>query len=203
MKEVRKAIDGKRVIKTKAAVAINCMRRCPAVRLAVSRTPRAKGRINKLMVSIIIRMGTRGVGVPSGKRWPRVVVGWLSRPTIIVINQRGRAKAMFRESWVVGVKVYGSKPKRLTVIRNNISAVKIEAHLWPPVFKGCISWWVNCLINQVCRVNRRLLSQRLVGVRNINQGVMIARAIRGNPSNDGLKNWSKKLRFMVSFRGLV
>lgn len=55
-------------------------------------------------------------------------------------NQRGKANAMFRESWVVGVNVYGSKPRRLMVIRNSISAVRIEAHLWPPRFSGCMSW---------------------------------------------------------------
>ena len=55
---------------TNAAVAISWMRRCPAVRLAVSRTPRANGRMNRLMVSIIISTGIRSVGVPSGRRWP-------------------------------------------------------------------------------------------------------------------------------------
>lgn len=38
------------------------------MRLAVSRTPSAKGRINRLIVSMIIRMGMRRVGVPSGRR---------------------------------------------------------------------------------------------------------------------------------------
>lgn len=75
MREVRKATEGMVEIKTNAAVAISCIRRWPAVRLAVSRTPRARGRINKLIVSIIIRIGTRGVGVPSGKKWPKAIVG--------------------------------------------------------------------------------------------------------------------------------
>lgn len=57
--------------RTKAAVAMSCIRRCPAVKFAVSRTPRAIGRIRRLIVSIIIRGGTRGVGVPSGSRWAR------------------------------------------------------------------------------------------------------------------------------------
>ena len=58
-------IKGRR---TKAAVAISWMSRCPAVRLAVSRTPRAKGRIKRLIVSIMTRTGIRGGGVPSGRR---------------------------------------------------------------------------------------------------------------------------------------
>lgn len=41
----------------------------------MSRTPRARGRINRLIVSIIIRTGIKGVGVPSGRRCPRAIVG--------------------------------------------------------------------------------------------------------------------------------
>lgn len=62
-------------INIKAAVAISCINRWPAVRLAVSRTPRARGRINRLIVSIMMRTGIKGVGVPSGRRWPRAIVG--------------------------------------------------------------------------------------------------------------------------------
>lgn len=61
--------------KTKTAVAINWMSRWPAVRFAVSRTPRASGRINRLIVSMIISTGIRGIGVPSGSRCPRATVG--------------------------------------------------------------------------------------------------------------------------------
>lgn len=57
------------------AVEISWINKCPAVRLAVSRTPRAKGRINKLIVSIMIRTGIKGTGVPSGRRWPSAAVG--------------------------------------------------------------------------------------------------------------------------------
>lgn len=38
------------------------------MRLAVSRTPSANGRMKRLIVSITIRTGIRGVGVPSGRR---------------------------------------------------------------------------------------------------------------------------------------
>lgn len=75
------------------------------MRLAVSRTPRARGRINRLIVSMIIRMGMRRVGVPSGRRWPRASVGWFRMPMITVASQRGKARPMLSDSWVVGVKV--------------------------------------------------------------------------------------------------
>lgn len=71
----------------------------------MSRTPNAKGRMNKLIVSMIIRTGIRRGGVPSGRRWPRATVGWLRIPIITVASQRGTANPMFNESCVVGVKV--------------------------------------------------------------------------------------------------
>lgn len=87
------------------AVAMSWMSKWPAVRLAVNRTPSASGRINKLIVSIIIRTGIRGPGVPSGRRCPRAAVGWFRIPIITVASQKGTARPIFRESWVVGVKV--------------------------------------------------------------------------------------------------
>lgn len=91
--------------RTNVAVAMSWIRRWPAVRLAVSRTPRARGRMNRLIVSIIIRTGIRRVGVPSGRRCPRACVGWFRIPMMMVASHRGTASAMLRESWVVGVKV--------------------------------------------------------------------------------------------------
>jgi len=72
---VRIATVGIKGMRTKAAVAMSWISRWPAVRLAVSRTPSARGRINRLIVSIIIRIGIKGVGVPSGRRWPSAIVG--------------------------------------------------------------------------------------------------------------------------------
>lgn len=114
---------------TKAAVAISWISRCPAVKLAVSRTPSARGRMKRLMVSMIIRAGIRATGVPSGRRWPRAAVGFFRRPIITVASQRGTARAMFRESWVVGVKVYGRRPSMLMEIKNTIKDANIRAHL--------------------------------------------------------------------------
>lgn len=45
------------------------------MRLAVSRTARARGRIKRLIVSIMTSAGIRGGGVPSGRRWPSAMVG--------------------------------------------------------------------------------------------------------------------------------
>lgn len=43
-------------------------------------------------------------------------------------------------------------------------------------------------MNHVCKVVSRLLSQRLDGVGKIIHGIVIARTIRGIPSNEGLRN---------------
>lgn len=60
-----------------------------------------------------------------------------------VASQRGKASAMFIDSWVVGVNVYGNRPSRLIVSRSIISDVKIRAHLWPFLFSGIISCFVT------------------------------------------------------------
>lgn len=75
------------------------------MRLAVSRTPRANGRINRLIVSMIIRTGIRSVGVPSGRRCPNAWVGWFRIPIMTVASHRGTASPMLRDNCVVGVKV--------------------------------------------------------------------------------------------------
>lgn len=104
--------------------------------------------MNKLMVSIIIRIGIRGVGVPSGRRWPRATVGWFRIPMMIVANQSGTARPIFRESWVVGVNVYGRSPSIFNVRIKIIREARIIAHLCPPGFRGVSSCCVKVLINQ-------------------------------------------------------
>lgn len=86
------------VIRLSAAVEIRCNRRCPAVRLAVSRTASAIGRMSRLIVSIRIRIGIRGVGVPSGRRWASEEVGLFRRPISTVASHSGRARAIFIDS---------------------------------------------------------------------------------------------------------
>lgn len=115
------------------------MSRWPAVRLAVSRTPRANGRINRLIVSIIIRTGIKSTGVPSGRRCPKAAVGWFRIPIITVANQNGTARPMLRESCVVGVKVYGSRPSILSDNKKIIKDVRRRAHLCPPGLRGSSS----------------------------------------------------------------
>lgn len=85
--------------------------------------------------------------------------------------------------------------------RNSISDVRIRAHLCPLLLSGIISCFVIRLMNHDCKVDRRSVIHRLFWVDSRRAGNVIAIRIRGIPSRDGLENWSKKLRFMVRFRG--
>lgn len=98
--------------------------------------------MSRLVVSIIIKAGMSGVGVPSGSRCPREIVGWFRSPVRRVASQSGKARAMFIDSWVVGVNVYGNRPKRLIVRSSVIRDVRISAHLWPFLLRGIISCFV-------------------------------------------------------------
>lgn len=86
------------LIKFSVAVLTMVIRRWPAVMLAVSRTPSARGRISRLIVSIIIINGINGVGEPSGSMWANIVDGFFIIPVIIVAIHRGMAMAMFIDS---------------------------------------------------------------------------------------------------------
>lgn len=99
--------------------------------MAVNRTARAIGRISRLIVSIVIKIGISKIGVPMGSKWLSAVVGLLRKPISTVASQRGKARARFSESWVVGVKVYGSSPIKFNNIKYNTKVVKSIAHLWP------------------------------------------------------------------------
>jgi len=86
-------------------VVISWISRWFVVRFVVSCIFKVNGWINKLIVLIIIRVGINGMGVFFGKRCFRVIVGWFFILIIIVVSYRGIVNFIFRESWVVGVKV--------------------------------------------------------------------------------------------------
>lgn len=65
------AVGGLIFIRTKVAPPIRCISKCPAVMLAVSRTARAIGWINRLIVSIIMSIGISEIGVPCGRKWAK------------------------------------------------------------------------------------------------------------------------------------
>ena len=144
-------------------VEISCKRRCPAVRLAVNRTPRAKGRISRLIVSTTIRIGISGMGVPIGRRCAIAVVGCVRSPVSTVPSHSGKASVRVSESWVVGVKVYGSIPRILMVRISKISEVRIGVHLWVGEVDGGIRFLIMFLVSQRVIVVCRLGVSRFLG----------------------------------------
>lgn len=118
-------------IKFSVAELIIVIRRWPAVMLAVSRTPSAIGRINRLTVSIIIINGISGVGEPSGNMWAMAADGFVVIPVITVASHIGMASAMFIDNCDVGVNVYGSRLRRLDSIINISRPTRNRDHFCP------------------------------------------------------------------------
>lgn len=112
-------------------------------------------------------------------------------------SHSGKARAIFIDSWVVGVNAYGRSPSRLIV--RTISDVSIRAHLWPFLLSGIISCFVIKCRSHSWMVDSRLLIHRLFGDGNSRAGKSKDSRISGMLSRWGLENWSKKLRFMVRF----
>uniref|UniRef100_A0A8C3NMD0 Uncharacterized protein n=1 Tax=Geospiza parvula TaxID=87175 RepID=A0A8C3NMD0_GEOPR len=79
--------------------------------------------------------------------------------------------------------------------------VKIRAHLCPFLSRGIISCFVTRLINHSWRVESRLVIHHLSRDGSRRAGNVMEMRISGIPRRDGLENWSKKLKFMVRFRG--
>uniref|UniRef100_A0A8C5JIS3 Uncharacterized protein n=1 Tax=Junco hyemalis TaxID=40217 RepID=A0A8C5JIS3_JUNHY len=82
--------------------------------------------------------------------------------------------------------------------RKTMKDVKIRAHLCPFLSRGIISCFVTRLINHSWRVESRLVIHRLSREGSKRAGNVIEMRISGIPGKDGLGNWLKKLKFMVS-----
>ena len=87
--------------------------KCPAIILAESRTAKVPGRIMLLIVSINTIKGIKTGGVPCGTRWVNMCFVLLIHPKNIKLSQRGRAKERVNVIWLVLVKIYGKRPRKL------------------------------------------------------------------------------------------
>lgn len=125
------AAGGLMFMSTRVAPPIRCINRWPAVIFAVSRTASAIGWINKLIVSIIINMGMSEMGVPCGRKWAKEFFNLCRNPKITAPAHRGMAMLRFMDSCVVGVNVWGSRPRRLVEPINIISDTIISAQVRP------------------------------------------------------------------------
>lgn len=180
----------------RVAELIIVINRWPAVMLAVSRTPRATGRMSKLTVSIMIINGISGVGEPSGSMWASVVVGFFSIPVITVASQSGSAKAMFIDSWEVVVYVYGRSPSMFDKRIKTKRLVSRLDHFCPMAVSWLVILSIIFLKNQVVTVVIRFpMRWRLWLI--IMTGINIERKRVGIERNSGLANCSNMFMFMV------
>lgn len=93
-----KAVGGLIVASTSVAPPIKCISKWPAVMLAVSRTARATGWINRLIVSMITSIGISGTGVPWGRKWASDDLVLWRKPKMTVPAHSGTAMPRFIDS---------------------------------------------------------------------------------------------------------
>lgn len=71
------------------------------------------------------------MGVPCGRKWASELFSLWRKPIITAPAHSGIAMLRFIDSWVVGVNVWGSKPKRFVDPINIIREMIIRAHVRP------------------------------------------------------------------------
>jgi hypothetical protein len=142
----------------------NVNNKCPAIMLADNRTASVPGRIILLIVSIKTIKGINTGGVPCGTKWANICFVLLIQPKNIKLNQRGRANDRVNVMWLVLVKIYGNKPKKLLKRMNVNSEININVvplYLWIP----------NRVLNSLCRVIK-ILFQKIFNREGKNQNII-------------------------------
>lgn len=79
--------------------------------LAVKRTVRAMGCMNRLMVSIMISIGMREIVVPCCRKWANEAFSLWWKTRITAPSHSGIVTAKFIDNCVVGVNVCGKSPR--------------------------------------------------------------------------------------------
>lgn len=117
-----RAVEGLIEAGANAAPPIRC--KWPAIMLAVSRTARAIGWMNRLIVSIPTSTGISRIGVPWGRKYASDDLVLCQKPEITVPVHNGIAMPRFIDSCVVGVKEFGRRPQRL------VEPINERNYLW-------------------------------------------------------------------------
>ena len=119
-------------------------------------------------------------------------------------SQSGRARLSVRDRWLVGVKEWGIRPRRLmerrVTNRANIGAA--QGAEWGPAARRTRAGRLVAKVENAKVV--RVVTQLGEKVREIQAGAtMVASVIMGSRSTTGGLNWSNKLRFMAIGGSLV
>lgn len=87
--------------------------KCPAIKFAVNRIAKDKGRIIILIDSIIAIKGARKIGVFKGIKWVIKFLKFLIIDIKIKKIQNGKANDNEKIMWLEVEKIYGKSPKKL------------------------------------------------------------------------------------------
>ena len=93
----------------------------PALILAIKRTPKVKGRIKLLIVSIKTRNGTKAEGHPLGARLPKYREGDLKMSETVRETQNPTDRVAQNQNCLVKAKVKGVSPAKLQAARKKKS----------------------------------------------------------------------------------
>lgn len=182
-------------VNTRVAPPIKCIRRWPAVILAVNRTANAIGWIKRLIVSIIISIGIRGIGVPCGRKWANDALVLWRNPVITAPAHRGMAIPKFIDNWVVGVKEWGRRPRRLVEPINIINEISIKDQVRPLGLCIAIICFSTSWISHCWNDTKRLFISR-VGEGKSKLGNIIIRRTIGRPISVGVMKEANRFSFI-------
>lgn len=154
----------------------------PAIILADRRTAKVKGRIILLIDSIQTIKGIKTLGVPKGTRWANICLVLLIHPYNIKVNQSGKEIVSVKIKWLVEVKIYGNKPKKLLITTNENKLIKIMVD----------SYWDDDLIKILNSLWRVLITKNhniwgRLGIIQYNNGIKIKNNKELNQFRDKLK----------------
>jgi len=98
--------------------------KCPAIKFAVKRTQRVKGRMIFLINSIITIKFIKGPGVPWGSKWDKEWLVFCSQPKETMVIQKVRDKGRVILKWEEREKICGYKAVKF-IIKINRNKDKI------------------------------------------------------------------------------
>jgi hypothetical protein len=138
-----------------------------------------------LIVSIKTIKGIRIDGVPWGTKWANICLVLLIHPNNINLIQRGRASESVIVIWLVLVKIYGNKPRKLLnriKEKREINIKVVPLNLEIP----------NRVLNSKCKV-KKILLQNIKLREGINQNNIGKNKI----PNIVLNQFKEKLKIFV------
>lgn len=153
--------------------------------MAVSRIANVPGRIILLVLSIITRNGRSKLGAPWGTRCANIWIVFLIHPNNIKVSHKGNLIVRVKIIWLVQVKIYGNKPRKLL---NKIKVNKDTKIIDLPLNSGVLIKFLN----SICRVETILIHTILIREgtsQNIGGIIIIPKKV--------LNQFIEKLKFVV------